>query len=86
MPKPSSNATASKPEGVKIHAVSQQSRFHTETLDTTTAEIDLNGVTIAIGERELIAGAKLKFKEGVRYALVGRCVGSQSKCIARYTK
>ncbi|KAF7332392.1 Iron complex transport system ATP-binding protein [Mycena kentingensis (nom. inval.)] len=54
-----------------ITAVSQQSRFHTETLDTSL-EIDLKGVTISIGERELITSSALRFKNGVRYGLVGR--------------
>lgn len=57
-----------------IIATSQQSRFHTETLNTAVAEIDLKGVTISIGQRELITDSRLKLKEGVRYALVGRCV------------
>ncbi|KAJ6482821.1 P-loop containing nucleoside triphosphate hydrolase protein [Mycena vitilis] len=54
-----------------ITATSQQSRFHTETL-LTSLEIDLKGVTIAIGERELISSSHLRFKQGVRYGLVGR--------------
>ncbi|KAJ7223921.1 P-loop containing nucleoside triphosphate hydrolase protein [Mycena rebaudengoi] len=54
-----------------IQATSQQSRFHTETLDTTL-EIDLKGVTISIGERELISSSHLRLKQGVRYGLVGR--------------
>ncbi|KAI0704339.1 P-loop containing nucleoside triphosphate hydrolase protein [Cytidiella melzeri] len=55
-----------------IEAISQQSRFHTETLDTAVAEIDLKGVTISIGQRELVADTRLKLKEGIRYALIGR--------------
>ncbi|KAF7355682.1 Iron complex transport system ATP-binding protein [Mycena sanguinolenta] len=46
-----------------IVATSQQSRFHTETLDTTL-EIDLKGVTISIGERELISSSHLRLKQG----------------------
>lgn len=55
----------------KIIATSQQSRFHSETLDTT-AEVDLKGVNISIGDRELISDSKLRFKAGIRYALAGR--------------
>lgn len=55
-----------------INATSEQSRFHTETLNTSVAEIDLKGVSITIGQRELITDSRLKLKEGVRYALVGR--------------
>ncbi|KAJ7831894.1 P-loop containing nucleoside triphosphate hydrolase protein [Mycena leptocephala] len=54
-----------------ITATSQQSRFHTETLDTTL-EIDLKAVTISIGERELISSSHLRLKQGIRYGLVGR--------------
>lgn len=54
-----------------IHCSSQQSRFHTETLDTSR-EIDLKEVSVAIGERELLSGAHLRLKDGTRYALVGR--------------
>ncbi|KAJ8496310.1 hypothetical protein ONZ45_g12507 [Pleurotus djamor] len=55
----------------KIIATSQQSRFHAETLDTTT-EVDLKGVNISIGDRELLTDSKLRLKAGVRYALMGR--------------
>lgn len=54
-----------------IQATAEQSRFHTETLDTSR-EIDLKGVTISIGERELLSGSHLRLKEGVKYALIGR--------------
>ncbi|KAK7062089.1 iron complex transport system ATP-binding protein [Favolaschia claudopus] len=54
-----------------ITATSQQSRFHTETLDTSF-EIDLKAVSISIGERELISSSHLRLKEGVRFGLVGR--------------
>ncbi|THG96692.1 hypothetical protein EW026_g5188 [Hermanssonia centrifuga] len=57
---------------MKIVATSQQSRFHTETLDIASGEIDLKDVTIAVGERELLTDTRLKLKEGIRYALVGR--------------
>lgn len=54
-----------------IHCSSQQSRFHTETLDTSK-EIDLKEVAISIGERELLSGAHLRLKDGVKYGLSGR--------------
>ena len=57
----------------KILATSQQSRFHTETLDPNSTDVDLKDVTISIGNKELITDSRLKLKEGVRYALVGRC-------------
>lgn len=77
MPKPSSSSkTVPVPVQPKIHAISQQSRFHTETLDTIQGEIDLKDVTISIGDRELIMDSRLKVKGGVRYALVGRYVAA----------
>lgn len=67
--KSNKSATAAAING--IHCSSQQSRFHTETLDTSK-EIDLKDVSISIGERELLSGAHLRLKDGVKYALVGR--------------
>ncbi|KAJ7724833.1 P-loop containing nucleoside triphosphate hydrolase protein [Mycena metata] len=64
-------AKAAPQDPNSIIATSQQSRFHTETLDTTL-EIDLKAVTISIGERELISSSHLRLKEGIRYGLIGR--------------
>lgn len=76
MPKPTSSSDAAKNDSLpipqKIHAVSQQSRFHTETFDSAQGEIDLKGVTISIGDKELIVDSRLKLKPGVRYSLIGR--------------
>lgn len=54
-----------------ITATSQQTRFHVDTLESQT-EVDLHGVSISIGEKELLRDADLRLKAGVRYALVGR--------------
>lgn len=59
-------------KGLAIKATSQESRFHTEAIDTETKEIDLKGVTVAIEERMLLDDAHLRIKEGVHYGLVGR--------------
>ncbi|GAA5970859.1 hypothetical protein JCM3765_006106 [Sporobolomyces pararoseus] len=67
--KSNKSTTAAAANG--IHCSSQQSRFHTETLDTSK-EIDLKDVSVSIGERELLSGAHLRLKDGVKYALVGR--------------
>ena len=56
-----------------ITATSQQTRFHIDTLESQT-EVDLHGVSISIGEKELLGDVDLRLKEGVRYALVGRSV------------
>lgn len=55
-----------------IQATSQQSRFHAATLDADTSEVDLAGVTISVGELEVLVDADLTLKEGVRYGLIGR--------------
>lgn len=57
--------------GPQIVCSAQQSRFHDATLQSSP-EIDLKDVTISIGERDLLAGAHLRLKTGVRYGLVGR--------------
>jgi ATP-binding cassette subfamily F protein 3 len=61
----------SSPAKPTINCTSQQSRFHTATLDAGS-EIDLKDVTIAVGQNELLSGVHLRLKEGVRYALLGR--------------
>lgn len=58
--------------GLAIKATSQESRFHTEAIDTETKEIDLKDVTVAIEERMLLDDAHLRIKEGMHYGLVGR--------------
>lgn len=62
-----------------IICTSQQSRYHVDTLDTSQ-DIDLHGVSIALGQNELIQDSRLKVKEGVRYALIGR--NGSGQCIA----
>jgi len=46
----------------------QQTRF----FDPNETEVDLVGLTIAVGDRELLCDTRLKLKSGTRYALVGR--------------
>mmetsp|Transcript_12889 Transcript_12889/g.38933 ORF Transcript_12889/g.38933 Transcript_12889/m.38933 type:complete len:605 (-) Transcript_12889:1340-3154(-) len=55
-----------------IVATCQQSRFHTETLDAATNDIDLKGVNVSVGDIELLNDAHLKLFSGVHYGLVGR--------------
>ncbi|RUS21444.1 hypothetical protein BC937DRAFT_92673 [Endogone sp. FLAS-F59071] len=61
--------SVSEPELV---AISQQSRFHLETVEAFTTEIDLKQVTITIGDRDLLTNAHLRLKAGVKYGLVGK--------------
>jgi ATP-binding cassette subfamily F protein 3 len=63
--------TKSTPLG-KIVATSQTSRFHVDTLDTLSKEIDLHQVNITIGNKDILVDASLRLKTGVRYGLVGR--------------
>ncbi len=85
-----SKAAAFEPPGIHrssstshIHIKAQQSRFHTATLESAT-EVDVHDLDIAVGERDLIVGARLKLKEGVRYALVGRNgTGKSSEWVGR---
>ncbi|RIA99419.1 P-loop containing nucleoside triphosphate hydrolase protein [Glomus cerebriforme] len=56
----------------EIVAYSQQSRFHTETLETLSKEVDLKDVNITVGHKELLVDAKLQLKTGVHYGLIGR--------------
>lgn len=66
-------------------AISQQSRFHTETLETSNKEIDLFGIQISVNQKDLLVDAHLKLKPLVRYALVGQNGVGKSilmKCLA----
>lgn len=54
-----------------IVATSQQSRFHTETLETLSKEIDLKSVNISVNQLELLVDAHLRLKENVKYGFVG---------------
>jgi ABC-type molybdenum transport system ATPase subunit/photorepair protein PhrA len=68
--------------GPRIVATSQQSRFHSATLElTSNLEVDLTTVNISIGDREILVDAKVAFRAGVRYALTGRNgTGKSSEC------
>ncbi|EGN95068.1 hypothetical protein SERLA73DRAFT_113824 [Serpula lacrymans var. lacrymans S7.3] len=55
-----------------IIASSQQSRFHRETLETSSKDIDLADVNISVNQLDLLVDAHLKLKEGVRYGLIGQ--------------
>ncbi|KAI7828646.1 P-loop containing nucleoside triphosphate hydrolase protein [Gamsiella multidivaricata] len=59
-------------EGAVVEAYSQQSRFHEETIETLSKEVDLKQVNINIGDRPLLKDARLWFKSGTMYGLIGR--------------
>ncbi|KAL1914423.1 uncharacterized protein VTP21DRAFT_8875 [Calcarisporiella thermophila] len=56
----------------KIVANSQVSRFHTETLETLSKDVDLKGVNLSVGNLELLADARLLLKAGTHYGLIGK--------------
>lgn len=66
---PPSTAAAA---AVEIVAYSQQSRFHRETFDANSTDIDLKGVNISVNNKELLVDAHLRLKPGVRYGMVGQ--------------
>ena len=55
-----------------ISALSQESRFHLDTTDTGSLEIDLKTVSLTLAGRDLLSDAHLRLKAGVHYGLVGR--------------
>ncbi|CEG82882.1 hypothetical protein RMATCC62417_16875 [Rhizopus microsporus] len=69
----------------EIVAISQQSRFHTETIENLNKELDLKGVNISINQKDLLVDAHLKLKPFTRYGLVGQNGVGKSmllKCLA----
>lgn len=57
---------------VDIVAYSQQSRFHRETFDANSTDIDLKDVNVSVNDRELLVDAHLRLKPGMRYGMVGQ--------------
>ena len=56
----------------KIKAYSQQSRFHTDAIEKDTKSLNLKGVCVSIGERDLLNDTDLVIEPGLRYGLLGR--------------
>ncbi|KAI8378379.1 P-loop containing nucleoside triphosphate hydrolase protein [Blakeslea trispora] len=67
-----SEVKSKEEEEVELVAVSQQSRFHTETIETMSKEIDLPGIQVSINHNDLLVDAHLRLKESTRYGLVGQ--------------
>ncbi|KAF9275655.1 hypothetical protein BGZ68_010626 [Mortierella alpina] len=59
-------------EDALVEAFSQQSRFHEETIETLSKEVDLKQVNINIGGQPLLQDTRLWFKSGTMYGLIGR--------------
>ncbi|CAO3567323.1 unnamed protein product [Mortierella alpina] len=59
-------------DGALVEAFAQQSRFHEETMQTLSKEVDLQQVNITIGGQPLLQDTRLWFKSGTMYGLIGR--------------
>jgi len=55
-----------------INAFSQVSRYHSETIDSFSKDIDLKDVNIFVGDRELLVDTNLRLFQGVHYGLIGQ--------------
>ena len=81
----SSASTPIPTPAVEIVAYSQQSRFHRETFDANSTDIDLKGVNVSVNNKELLVDAHLRLKSGVRYGMVGQNgVGKSGKWNIHY--
>ncbi|KAJ3078052.1 hypothetical protein HK102_004768, partial [Quaeritorhiza haematococci] len=58
--------------GPEIVAISQTSRFHVDTVETLSTDIDMKGIQISVGDCLLLEDAQLKLFSGVHYGLLGR--------------
>ena len=54
-----------------VEAYSQVSRFHAETL-STSYDVDLKQVNVAVGQLDLLVDARLQLLYGRHYAMIGR--------------
>ncbi|KAI8849289.1 P-loop containing nucleoside triphosphate hydrolase protein [Chytridium lagenaria] len=64
-----SEPTFEEPE---IVATTQATRFHVDTLETSSNDIDLKDVNITVGDLQLLKAANLRLFSGCRYGLIGR--------------
>ncbi|TPX32529.1 hypothetical protein SmJEL517_g04365 [Synchytrium microbalum] len=55
-----------------IVAISQQSRFYLDTVETLSNDVDMKCIQLSVNERELLVDANLRLFAGVKYGLVGR--------------
>ncbi|KXS10051.1 hypothetical protein M427DRAFT_62992 [Gonapodya prolifera JEL478] len=65
-------SAAAAREKPTIVALTQQSRFHAESITTDNKDVDLPGVTITVGDDEILSDARLRLTSGVHYGLIGR--------------
>lgn len=55
----------------EIVATSESSRFHNETLDTLSKDVDLRKVSLSAGLKDLLVDTDLRITAGAKYGLVG---------------
>ncbi|KAJ3035443.1 hypothetical protein HK097_004204 [Rhizophlyctis rosea] len=55
-----------------ITAITQTSRFHTDTVETLSNDVDLKGVQLAVNDKDLLIDAELRLFASVHYGLIGR--------------
>jgi hypothetical protein len=48
---------------------SQQSRFHLETLETPSKDLDISGIQLSVGDKKLLEDAQLRLFSGARTLL-----------------
>jgi ATP-binding cassette subfamily F protein 3 len=69
----SSSGSTNGSETGAVEVAVQLSRFHMETIEgSATGDVDVRGLCLAVGDRELLADAHLALRRGMRYGLVGR--------------
>ncbi|ORY07061.1 hypothetical protein K493DRAFT_295637, partial [Basidiobolus meristosporus CBS 931.73] len=68
-----SNAAAEKDDfWSSVSAISQASRFHKESTENQSKDVDLPGVNLAVNSVDLLVDSRLLLKAGTHYGLVGR--------------
>ncbi|ORX82790.1 P-loop containing nucleoside triphosphate hydrolase protein [Basidiobolus meristosporus CBS 931.73] len=55
-----------------VSAVSQASRFHKESTENQSKDVDLPGVNLAVNSVDLLLDSRLLLKAGTHYGLIGR--------------
>lgn len=55
----------------EVVATSESSRFHNETLDTLSKDVDLRKVSLSAGLKDLLVDTDLRITAGAKYGLIG---------------
>ncbi|KAK5711537.1 hypothetical protein LTR15_012378 [Elasticomyces elasticus] len=69
----SATASGNAPEKPVLMVTAQQSRFHTDAVDSgASKEIVIKDLSVSVGNRELLSNAELHLQPGRHYVLIGR--------------